>query len=87
MTEKIGVSSLKNIGVLYEGDIYDLACLLLKVNDAKDRGTNRKSRHTINGLAKSYSMLADVDLKRVMAVMTQNDLPLAAVVEYDADAS
>ena len=32
-------------------------------------------------------MLADVDLKRVMAVMTRNDLPLGAVVEYDADAS
>ncbi len=58
MTEKIGVSSLKSIGVLYEGDIYDLACLLLKVNDVKDRETNSKSRHTINGLAKSYSMLA-----------------------------
>ena len=64
MTEKIGVSSLKNISVLYEGDIYDLACLLLKVHDAKDRGTNSKSRHTINGFAKSYSMFADVDLKR-----------------------
>jgi len=87
VTERIGVSSLKNISVLYEGDIYDLACLLLKVNDAKDRGTNSKSRHTINGLAKSYSMLADVDLKRVMAVMTRNDLPLGAVVEYDTDAS
>ena len=86
MTEIIGVSSLKNIRVLYEGDIYDLACLLLKVNDAKDRGTNNKSRHTINGLAKSYSMLADVDLNRVMAVMTRNDLPLGAVMEYDADA-
>ena len=87
MTERIGVSSLKDISVLYEGDIYDLACLILKVSDAKDRGTNSKSRPTINGLAKCYSMLADVDLKRVMAVMTRNDLPLGAVVEHDADAS
>jgi hypothetical protein len=87
VTEKIGASSLKNINVLYKGDIYDLACLPLKVNDAKDKGTNSKSRHTINGLAKSYSMLADVDLKRVMAVMTRKGLPLSAVVEYDADAS
>jgi len=83
VTEKIGVSSLKNIGVLYEGDIYDLACLLLKVNDAKDRGSNSKSRHTINGLAKSYSMLADVDLKQIMAVVARHGLPLGAIVEYD----
>ena len=83
MTEKIGVSSLKSISVLYEGDIYDLACLLLKVNDAKDRGTSSKSRHTINGLAKSYSMLADVDLKQVMLIVARHDLPLGAIVEYD----
>jgi len=85
VTDKIGVSLLKNIGVLYEGDIYDLALLLLKVNDAKDRGTNSKSRHTINGVAKSYSMLANVDLKRVMAVITRHGLPLGAVVEHDED--
>ena len=85
MTEKIGVSSLRNICVLYYGDIYELACLLLKVNDAKDRGTNSKSRHTITGLAKSYSMLTDVDLNRVMTVIMRSGLPLGAVVEHDAD--
>jgi len=87
VTEKIGVSSLRTISVLYDGDIYELACLLLKVHDAKDRGTNSKSRPTINGLAKSYSMLTDVDLNRVMTVMMRSGLPLGAVVEYDADAS
>ena len=85
MTEKIGVSLLRNICVLYDGDIYELVCLLLKVHDAKDRGTNSKSRHTIMGLAKSYSMLTDVDLNRVMTVMMRSGLPLGAVVEYDAD--
>ncbi len=87
MTDKIGVSSLRNISVLYEGDVYDLACLLLKVNDAKDRGTNSKSRHTINGLARSYSVLADVELKKIMAVVARHGLPLGAIVEYDGDVS
>jgi hypothetical protein len=85
MVDKIAVSSLRNISVLYEGDIYDLACLLLKVNDAKDKGTHRKSRHTVNGLVKKYSTLANVDFDQVMAVIVRNDLPLGATVEYDED--
>jgi len=46
--EKIGVGTLKNVKVLYEGDIYDLACLLLKVSEAKDKGTSSKSRYCPN---------------------------------------
>ncbi len=51
MQEKIGVGALKDVEVLYRGDIYDMACLLLKIHDAKDKGTNHQSRHTVNGLA------------------------------------
>jgi hypothetical protein len=57
MNDKISVEALKGVGVLYEGDIYDLACLLLKLNDAQDKGTNRRSRHTVYGVASDYSML------------------------------
>ena len=37
---KIGLRSLRSVKVLFEGDIYDLACLLLKAYNAKDQGTN-----------------------------------------------
>jgi len=40
MIDKIRVSELKNVRILYKGDLYDLARLLLKLNDAKDKGTN-----------------------------------------------
>ena len=54
MNEQIAVSNLKEIGVLYEGDIFEFACLILKVNHAKDEGTNSTSHHTVNGLFKDY---------------------------------
>jgi hypothetical protein len=46
MAEKIGVSELRNIGVLFEGDLYDFANLILKIYDAKNKGTNTVTRDT-----------------------------------------
>ncbi len=85
MVDKIGVGSLRNIGVLYEGDIYELAYFLLKVNDAKDKGTNSKSRHTVNGLVRGHAMITGVDFNHVMTVIAQHGLPLGAAIEYDED--
>ncbi len=85
MSEKIGVRKLKNIGVFYEGDLYDLACLLLKAYDAKDKGTNTKSRHTVYGLARDYAYLVRVNDNHVLAVIQDHDLPLGATVEFDED--
>ena len=85
MSEKIAVSELKNISVFYEGDIYDLACILLKLNDARDKGTNSRSRHTVKGLITKYSMLTNVDFDQIMKVIVEHDLPLGATVEYDDD--
>lgn len=83
--EKIGVSALKEVTVLYKGDIYDLACLFLKISDAKDKTTNIRSRHTVYGLSGDYSMLARLDRNQVLGVFEQHNLPLGAVVEYDHD--
>jgi len=49
MGKKISVSELKDIKILYKGDIYELACLILKLYDAKDAGSNARSRHTVYG--------------------------------------
>ena len=85
MNDKISVEALKGVGVLYEGDIYDLACLLLKLNDAQDKGTNRRSRHTVYGVASDYSMLTRESRDKIMRILERHGLPLGATVEHDED--
>ena len=79
--DRISVEALKGVSVLYEGDIYELAQLLIKVNAAKDKGTNRSTRRTINGLATAYSNLAGVEFETIIAVFERDELPLGATVE------
>ncbi|MCX6082382.1 MAG: hypothetical protein NTW32_22885 [Chloroflexi bacterium] len=83
MRKIVGVSELKKISVLYEGDVYELACTLLKIYDAKAQGTNTNSRATVVGLFKIYAQLASMDERQVIAIAEQNKLPLGAVVNYD----
>jgi hypothetical protein len=83
--DKIRVSELKNIQILYKGDIYNLARLLLKINDAKDRGTNTRSRHTVKGLAREFAMLSGMNIGEVESILLQYDLPFGATVEHDRD--
>jgi hypothetical protein len=85
MREKIGVSTLKDVQVLYKGDIYDLACLLLKVDAARDKGTGSRTRYTVHGLATSYSLLTRIDRDEILKLFERYKLPLGATVEYDED--
>ena len=85
MNDKISVEALKGIGVLYEGDIYDLACLLLKLNDAQDKGTNHRSRHTVYGVASDYSMLTRESRDKIIRILEKHGFPLGATVEHDKD--
>src|SRR5262245_30632849 len=88
---RISVESLRTVAVLYEGDIHELACLLLRLWDGKDRETNARnttsvvrSRPTVNGLATYYSMLVpDVSTERVKQVLVRHGLPLGAVVDNE----
>ena len=83
MNEKIGVGSLKNMGALYEGDLYDLACLLLKINCAKDKGKNTKTRHTVKGLIRNYVLLTNIDRAQIMSAVAKYALPSRATIERD----
>src|SRR5215207_2328820 len=86
----ISVESLRPVKVLYEGDLYDLACLLLKLYEAKDRETNSQNprsfvrcRPTVNGLAVYYSLLvSSVSRERVLEALEGHGLPLDATVEH-----
>ncbi|MEA3336935.1 MAG: type II toxin-antitoxin system VapC family toxin [Chloroflexota bacterium] len=68
------MGTLKDIEVLYRGDIYDMACLLLKIHDAKDKGTNRRSRHTMHGLATTYAMITDVSPDRIREIFKRHSV-------------
>jgi hypothetical protein len=83
--EKIGITALKGVSFLFEDDIYDLAHWLLKMNGAKDKGTNCRSRHTVYGLTAVYSMVADVSRDEIVNILESHGLPLGATVEYDND--
>jgi hypothetical protein len=85
MKDKISVAALKGVGILYEDDIYDLACLLLKLDDAQDKGTNRRSRHTVYGVASDYSMLTRQSRDKIVRILERHGLPLGATVEHDED--
>jgi len=87
VSEKIGITALKGIGILCADDIYDLARLLLKINDAKDRGTNRRSRHTVHGLASVYAMITGMSRDEIRSILESRGLPLGATVEYDEHAA
>ena len=82
---KIGLRSLRSVKVLFERDIYYLACLLLKAYDAKDQGTNSRSLSTVHGLATRYSMLTDISTDAIIEVFNRYGLPLGATVEWDGD--
>jgi hypothetical protein len=88
----VSVESLSGVAVLYEGDIHEVACLLLRLWASKDRETNARStgsavrsRPHVGWLAMAYSSLVpDVGTERVRQVLVRHGLPLGAAVEHDA---
>lgn len=84
MTQKISVSALKDIKILYKGDIYELACLLLKIYDAKDKiNKNVISRFTIKGLVNYYYSITRIDYEKIIKIFEQHTIPLGTLVESD----
>lgn len=90
--EKLAIRRLKGLSVYFEDDLYTLAVLMLKLNDARaaHEGSNSRGRPTVNGLAKRFAELVDVcypDYDTVFAVVERHGLPLGATIEFDQDAS
>lgn len=85
--ERIGVSTLRGINVLFENDIHDLACWLLNMNEGKVKDNNSRSRHTVYGLAGIYSVAASMSRDEIVHVLEDHGLPLGATIEHDEDAT
>lgn len=86
--DKLPVSKLKGIKVYIENDLYDLALLKLKLNDAREKsiGSNSKSRPTINGFAKEFAEFINSlypDYDKVFSVVKKHKLSLGAVIDFD----
>jgi len=79
--ESISVNSLHGVAVRYPDDLYDLACLLLKVHDAEELRHGHRTRTTVHGLATRYSMLTGIDRDAILVILESHGLPLSATVE------
>ena len=91
MKRSVSLSALRDVAVLFPGDLYELGLFLCKAFDARDRETNARntgvcvgpSRPTLHGLAADYARVTDIELRRIEAVLVEAGLGLAAVVDFD----
>ena len=86
MDSKVPLSSLKPVSILFYGDFYDLADLMLKMSEVRYRGTNIRSRSSVHGVAAAYSwLMIDVDTDYIEDVVRRHGLDLEAIVEREND--
>lgn len=91
MGREIPLSALRDIAVLFPGDLHELGLFLCQAFDARNRETNARnarvrvgpSRPTLHGLAAHYAYLTNIELRRVERMLVQAGFDLGAVVEFD----
>ncbi len=74
---------LHGIKIAYENDFYDLAKLVLNIMDATDK--NRRTRPTINGLAKKYSWICGdkISSDQIIDIVKKSGLHGNDVIDFD----
>src|SRR6266567_8736982 len=85
--ENFPVSKFKGISFRFEHDVYECAWLLLRLNDAKGKGTNSTHPNTVSGLAREFASLAGIPEAHVLAEFERRKLPMRASVEFDDKAA
>lgn len=91
MGREIPLSALRDVAVLFPGDLHELGLFLCKAFDARDRETNDRnagvrvgpSRPTLHGLAAHYAHATNIELRRVEGMLVEAGFRLGAIVEYD----
>ena len=91
MKRKIPISALRDVAVLFPGDLHELGLFLGKVYAARDREANARntgvttgpSRPTLHGLAAHYARVTDIDLRRIEGLLVKAGFDLGALVEFD----
>lgn len=85
------LSALRDVAVLFPGDLHELGLFLCKAFDARDREANARntgvligpSRPTLHGLAAHYAHVTDIELRRVEGTLVEAGFDLGAIVEFD----
>jgi len=91
MVGRIPLSAIKDLAVLFPGDLHDLAVFLLKAYDARDREANAQNprvligptRPTLHGLAAQYARVTDIPLSRVEEELAKAGFALGGIVDFD----
>jgi hypothetical protein len=84
---RVEVSRLRGITILYEDDLYELATIVLKIMSATDKLSEGvvRSRPTVTGLAKQYSLLCNgnIDSEGIGEILVKHGLDIGAIIEFD----
>ena len=84
---RVGISRLRGITILYRDDLYELANIVLKIMGATDKLLEGvvMSKPTINGLAKHYSFLCSgkIDSERIGEIIVKHGLAMGDIIEFD----
>ncbi len=91
MTRTIPLSALRDVAILFPGDLHELALFLLKVFDARDREANAQKpgvligplRPTLHGLAAHYAQVTGIALHRVEGELAKAGFASGGIVDYD----
>ena len=87
--KRLYLSQLKDVQILWPGDIYAFGEIVLRCYDARDVRANaqgssiQKSRPTLHGLAGYYAAIADIPREHIAAEFKKYGLDLGATVEFD----
>ena len=87
--EKIYLSQLEKIQILWPGDVRSLAEFVLHCCDAKDKIANaknesiQKSRPTIHGMAGYFANITQIPILQIEQQFKLHGFNLAATVEFD----
>lgn len=84
MNNRVGLSKLRRVAILFAGDFHELASFILQAYAAQDRATGAESRPTVHGIASAYARLViDLSLEAIEDTVKRHGIDLGAVVEFD----
>lgn len=91
MGKVIRLSELKDIAIMFPGDLFELAAFLLRANDASVAsvpGTVTTRRHSLHGLCACYvGLYSQLSLERIESDLRKLHFDLSALIEWDEEAA
>jgi hypothetical protein len=83
MYEQLPHSALRDLKVLFDGDLFELAQIELKATDVLYKGKRGKPQPTVNGLVAGYARLMNLELEPLRRAVARQGVSLGACVYLD----